>query len=136
MKNYNLHLTSLREDKGLTIKEASKQMKISPLSLYCYEKGYFRPSKKNLEKINTFYGVELSLKGLDGYPAASKDALIGKKKNLKKKKIIFGSLSAFFAIFIVIGAVLFVKSVPTVDSYICLKVPFANFLNKLDFPVL
>ena len=32
--------------------------------------------------------------------------------------------------------VLFVKSVPTVDSYICLKVPFANLLNKLDFPVL
>lgn len=117
MKNYNLHLTSLREDKGLTIKEASKQMKISPLSLYCYEKGYFRPSKKNLEKINTFYGVELSLEGLNGYPAASKDALIGKRKNLKKKKIIFGSLSAFFAIFIVIGATLFVKSVNNSNEY-------------------
>ena len=117
MKNYNLHLISLREDKGLTIKEASKQMKISPLSLYCYEKGYFRPSKKNLEKINTFYGVELSLEGLNGYPAASKDAVIGKKKNLKKKKIIFGSLSAFFAIFIAIGATLFVKSINNSNEY-------------------
>ncbi len=117
MKNYNLHLISLREDKGLTIKEASKQMKISPLSLYCYEKGYFRPSKKNLKKINAFYGVELSLKGLDGYPAASNDAVIGKKKNLKKKKIIFGSLSAFFAIFIAVGAVLFVKSVNNSNEY-------------------
>lgn len=117
MKNYNLHLISLREDKGLTIKEASKQMKISPLSLYCYEKGYFRPSKKNLEKINTFYGVELSLEGLNGYPAASKDALIGKKKNLKKKKIIFGSLSAFFAIFIAVGASLFAKSVNNSNEY-------------------
>ncbi len=117
MKNYNLHLISLREDKGLTIKEASKQMKISPLSLYCYEKGYFRPSKKNLEKINTFYGVELSLNGINGYPAASKDAVIGKRKNLKKKKIIFGSLSAFFAIFIAVGAALFVKSVKNSSEY-------------------
>lgn len=117
MKNYNLHLISLREDKGLTIKEASKQMKISPLSLYCYEKGYLRPSKKNLGKINTFYGVELSLKGLNGYPAASKDAVIGKRKNLKKKKIIFGSLSAFFAIFIAVGAALFVKSVNNSSEY-------------------
>ena len=112
MKNYNLYLISLRENKGLTIKEAAKQMGMSRTTLFCYEKGYFRPNKKNLEKINKFYEIELSLKGLDGYPAASKEHLMGKRsKNLKGKRIAFGIVSAFFALVITAGALLFSRSV-------------------------
>ena len=118
MKNYNLYLISLRENKGLTIKEAAKQMGISRTTLFCYEKGYFRPNKKNLEKINKFYEIELSLKGLDGYPAASKEHLMGKRsKNLKGKRIAFGIVSAFFALVITAGALLFSRSVNNTNEF-------------------
>ena len=78
MKNYNIHLSELRKSAHLSLKEAAKSIGINRWKLYFYENGYFRPTKKDLQKLNDFYKTEISLEGLDAYPAPTKE------KSLKK----------------------------------------------------
>ncbi|MBO4737748.1 MAG: ABC transporter ATP-binding protein, partial [Bacilli bacterium] len=54
-----------------SIKEAAKQIGINRWKLYYYENGYFRPSSKDLTKLNDFYKSDISLSGADAYPAPS-----------------------------------------------------------------
>ena len=119
MNNYNIRLVELRKEKGLSIKDAAKQMGMNRYKLYFYENGYFTPSQKNLKKINDFYNVDLSIMGEDGYPAPNKveKPLRKRKENLKGKRIAFGILSVFSLIFITTGAILFSHSVNNTDRY-------------------
>lgn len=119
MNNYNIRLVELRKEKGLTIKEAAKQMKVNRFKLYFYENGYFTPSKVNLKKINEFYQVDLSVMGEDGYPAPNRveKPIRKRKENLKGKRIAFGILSIFSLLFITAGVILFSQSVNNKDGY-------------------
>lgn len=119
MNNYNIRLVELRKEKGLTVKEAAQKMGINRWKLYFYENGYFTPSKKNLAKINSFYEVDLSLLGEDGYPAPlpPEKEKHSKKENLKGKRIAFGILSTFSLLLITAGAILFGTSVGNVGQY-------------------
>ena len=118
MKNYNVHLSELRKKAKLSLKDAAKAIGINRWVLYFYENGYFKPTKKHLEKINNFYKVDLSLKGEDAYPAPTKEkALSGDKVRLKVKRIVFGSISGAILLSIAIGAILFNKSVNNTSSY-------------------
>ena len=119
MNNYNIRLVELRKEKGLSIKDAAKQMGISRYKLYFYENGYFTPSKKNLKKINDFYEVDLSIMGEDGYPAPNRveKPIRKRKENLKRKRITFGILSAISLVFVAAGAILFSQSVGNIDRY-------------------
>ena len=87
MNNYNTHLENLRKKKGLSLKEAAKEIGISRYMLYFYENGYFRPSKKALEKLNKFYEEEISLEGDDAYPAPNKEKTIKKEKETLKEDL-------------------------------------------------
>ena len=111
MNNYNAHLYGLRTEANLSLKAAAKGIGISRIKLYFFENGYFRPSKKDLKKINDFYKSDVSLKGDNAYPAPTADKVITTdKKDYKKKRIVFGALSFFFLIPIITGAVLFKSS--------------------------
>ena len=118
MKNYNTYLSLLRKEKGLSIKEAAKKIGINRFKLYYYENGYFRPNKKDLEKINHFYETDISLKGEDAYPAPIKEkALKRHKEVLLGKRIAFGVLSLLSLLSIAAGAILFNQSVNNTTSY-------------------
>ena len=54
MKNYNAYLFELRKHENLSLREASKKIGINRWKLYFYENGYFRPTKKDLKKLNDF----------------------------------------------------------------------------------
>ena len=118
MKNYNAYLSLLRKEKGLSIKEAAKKIGINRFKLYYYENGYFRPNKKDLEKINHFYEIDISLKGPDAYPSPIKEkALNTHKVVLLGKRIVFGVLSTISFLSIAAGAILFNQSVNNTTSY-------------------
>lgn len=127
MNNYNTHLENLRKKKGLSLKEAAKEIGISRYMLYFYENGYFRPSKKALEKLNKFYEEEISLEGDDAYPAPNKEKTIKKEKEtLKAKRIVFGSLSGALLLTIIAGAILFNSSVNNNNSF------YGPIYNEMD----
>ena len=127
MNNYNTHLENLRKEKGLSLKEAAKAIGISRWSLYFYENGYFRPSKKALQKLNSFYGEEISIEGADAYPAPNKEKVIKKEKlTLKIKRIVFGSLSGVLLLTIITGAILFNSSVNNNNSF------YGQTYNEMD----
>ena len=118
MKNYNIHLSELRKSAHLSLKEAAKNIGINRWKLYFYENGYFRPTKKDFQKLNDFYKTEISLEGLDAYPAPTKEKSLKKEKeNLKIKRIVFGSISGAIALIILAGALMFNKSVNNTKSY-------------------
>ena len=118
MKNYNSYLSELRKSKHLSLKEAAKGIGINRWMLYFYENGYFRPSKKNLDKIERFYQVKVSLEGMDAYPSPLKEKeLSAEKENLKAKRIVFGSLSGVLLLAVITGIILFNKSVNNTQSY-------------------
>ena len=118
MNNYNLRLSELRENAGLSLKEASKALKISKWKIYLYENGYFRPTKKDLKKFKDFYKEEISLEGDDAYPAPTKEKVLKKEKEaLKVKRIVFGSLSGAILLAIIAGTILFNQSVNNTKSY-------------------
>ena len=127
MNNYNTHLENLRKKKGLSLKQAAKEIGISRYMLYFYENGYFRPSKKALEKLNNFYGEEISLSGDNAYPAPTKEKAITKEnKVLKAKRIIFGSLSGALLLTIIAGAIMFNSSVNNNNSF------YGPIYNEMD----
>ena len=127
MNNYNTHLENLRKEKGLSLKEAAKAIGISRWSLYFYENGYFRPSKKALQKLTSFYGEEISIEGVDAYPAPNKEKVIKKEKQtLKVKRIVFGSLSGALLLTIIAGAILFNSSVNNNNSF------YGQTYNEMD----
>lgn len=118
MNNYNVRLENLREAKQLSLKDAAKQIGIPRFSLYLYENGYFRPTKRHLKKIEDFYQEKISFAGEDSYPAPLKHkAITIKKEPLKAKRIIFGALAAAFLTMTISGAVLFNNSVNNTQSY-------------------
>ena len=118
MKNYNTYLSELREQTGLSLREAAKKIGIFWWKLYFYENGYYRPTKKDLKKLNDFYKVEIDITGESAYPAPTKEkALSGEKENLKRKRIVFGALSAGFLSLILLGAGLFNRSVNNTSSF-------------------
>ena len=91
MNNYNSLLSSLRKEKNLSLREAAEQSGVNRWKLYFYENGYFRPTKKDLEKLNKFYNTELPVHGYYAYPAPTKEKELKlKKDNLRTKRIIFG----------------------------------------------
>ncbi len=118
MNNYNTHLENLRKNRGLSLKQAAKEIGIHHWSLYFYENGYFRPHKRSLEKLEKFYGEKISLEGEDAYPAPTKEKEIkSKKQSLFVKRIVLGALSAALLASIGVGTGLFVKSVSNSSSF-------------------
>lgn len=86
--HYNQQLVKLRQDKGLSLKEAAKGIGISYLSLYLFEMGYIHPSKKRLAKIEKFYDYKFNLIGDRDYPGP---ILVKPKKeqhHQKKKRLL------------------------------------------------
>lgn len=127
MNNYNTHLENLRKKKGLSLKQAAKEIGVSRYMLYFYENGYFRPSKKALEKLIKFYKEEISLEGDNAYPAPTKEKAISKEnKVLKAKRIVFGSLSGALLLTIIAGAILFNSSVNNNNSF------YGSTYNEMD----
>ena len=117
MNSYNVLLKKYREERNLTIKELSKKVHISRLSLYFYECGYFRPSKKHLEKLENFFNEKISLEGLDAYPAPLVEKSIKMHNDrLFVKRIVFGVLSFLMAASVVTGALLFKESITSGHS--------------------
>ena len=119
MNSYNLTLRNLREAKGLSIKEASKEIGISALGLYFYEEGYFKPTKKAKKKIEEYYQTTLEIDGMASYPTPTHPEHETKmdKKKLLRRRIIFGALSLLMASFVVTGGVLFSRSTNNIDPY-------------------
>lgn len=56
-KSFSTFLKNERENKGLSLREASKQLRISHVHLYEMEKGIKFPSSDLLYKISRFYDV-------------------------------------------------------------------------------
>ncbi len=115
---YNAQLIELRNNKGLSIKEAAKGIGILPVTLSLYERGIFKPRKKILEKINNFYNHEIVLEGEDSYPIPIQQ----KKKNVSRKallrrRIIFGVIAFLSAVSAVTGGIVFSQSVNNPSSY-------------------
>ena len=118
MNSYNLVLKKLREHRNLTIRQLGKLVGISSFSLYLYERGYFRPGKKALAKLEGFYQQEISLEGLDAYPAANEDSSSKyPEKRLLRRRIIFGSLSLLTLVSTLTGVFVFNDSVNNKGSY-------------------
>lgn len=118
MKNYNTYLSELRKEKQLTLKSAAKSIGIHRWKLYFYENGYFRPTKKDLKKLEDFYGANISLEGANAYPAPTKEkALKSDKLDLKVKRIVFGALSLGALLSVTAGVIMFNLSVDNVKSY-------------------
>lgn len=118
MNNYNLHLSKLRESRQLSLKEAAKGIGISRFMLYLYENGYFRPSKKALQKLSAFYKEDISINNEDAYPAPNEEHVIKKETvSLKVRRIVLGALAGAFMLTAIAGAVLFSRSVNTTGSF-------------------
>ena len=118
MKNYNIHLSELRKKANLSLKDAAKSSGVHRWKLYLYENGYFRPTKKDVQKLNTFYNTDISLQGEAAYPAPTKEkALKKEKENLKAKRIAFGAVSGGILLLILAGALMFNTSVNNTKSY-------------------
>lgn len=119
MNNYNTRLETLRNERSLSLKEAAKGIGISRWTLYFYENGYFRPTKKALAKIEKFYNAKVSITGDDAYPAPTKEKAFVKKekKSYRTKRIVYGAVSAAILTTIITGVVLFNRSTQNVDSF-------------------
>lgn len=118
MNNYNVRLSELIKESGFSLKELSKKCGVNKWKLYFYENGYFRPTKKDLRKLNKFFNADISIEGDDAYPAPNHHIGAPKhKENLKAKRIIFGSISFGILISVLTGAIMFNKSVSNTSSY-------------------
>lgn len=130
MRNYNTILFNLREKEKLSLKDAAKKIGISTWKLYLYENGYFRPSHKNLKKIEAFYNTTISFEGENAYPAPTKEKKEKAKKPYFKRRIVFGALSAFSLISVIVGSVLFNSSINNANRF------YGNSFNEIRQKVL
>ena len=119
MNSYNVVIRNLRKEKGLSLKEASKRIGISRLSLFFYENGYFRPRYKALSKIEEFYEKEISIRGIDAYPTPTMNGPNKKHtpRSLFVKRLVFGILSLVMLGSAIGGGFLFDRSVNNAESY-------------------
>ena len=115
-KSYNQQLVFERENRGLSIKEAAKEIGISTISLFFYERGYFRPKKKALEKIQNFY-KNIDFSGEKEYPQESLFVINKKSKSKKVKLIVSGAIAAVSLGLVITGASIFTKSATNTSSY-------------------
>ena len=69
--SYNQQILAQRKAKGLSRKEAARQIGISSFSLFLYENGYFKPTRKALAKIENYYGFNVDYTGDNEYPSAT-----------------------------------------------------------------
>ena len=115
-KSYNQQLVEGRVERGLSLKEAAKEIGISRITLFFYERGYYRPSKKNLEKINNFYG-HININEANEYPQESLIKINIKPRSKKLRFIISGAIAALSIGLIITSVNLFSKSATNVESY-------------------
>lgn len=109
LKSYNQQLVEERRNRKISIKEAAKEIGISKMSLFFYERGYYRPSKKRLEKITSFYeGFEIN--ETNEYPKESLIKIRVKRKSRKPRLIISGIVAAVSLALIITSAALFKSS--------------------------
>lgn len=112
---YNQQLVKLRISRSLSLKDASKQIGIPFFLLYFYERGYFRPSKKNLAKIEAFYG-KIDFSNNKEYPG---EYVVNKKddKPKKVKLIVLGIISLLSLISVITSGTIFYSSASNTESY-------------------
>jgi len=56
---FGKRLRELRRGRGLTMQELAKEIGVSKQAILRWEKGIYRPSPKNLKKLNEFFGQSL-----------------------------------------------------------------------------
>lgn len=117
MQHYNTKLKQLRDEKGLSLKEASKAIGIFYFQLYLYENGYFHPSKRALKKIEKFYGTKISLEGESSYPAPTRGIQKENKRLTKNKRIAYATMVGISLIAVLFGSLMFSSSVNNVNSF-------------------
>lgn len=114
---YNQQLASWRTQRGLSLRQAAKEIGIPRFLLSLYEGGYFRPKGKIKEKIEAYYGQSLNATLEGEYPGPI-PVPAKPEKPRKKRLLISGILSAFFLLCGVAGASLFgVSSANAVPLY-------------------
>lgn len=113
--SYNQQLVNHRESLGFTLKEAAKKMELSPFKLFLYEKGYFRPSKKYLQKIQRVYGT-IDLTGENEYPQESQEVEQYRKPG-KAIFIVSGIITILSTALMITGWTLFDKSITKTEAY-------------------
>jgi len=103
---YNQQLTQWRLQRGLSRRQAAKEIGIPRLFLALYEGGYFRPKGKEKEKLETYYGQVL-IDTVEGeYPGAVPIPPKPEKPR-RKRLLVSGILSLFFLTCGIAGAGLF-----------------------------
>ncbi|MCR4562127.1 MAG: helix-turn-helix transcriptional regulator [Bacilli bacterium] len=122
-----MKIAQLREDKGLSLKDAAKTMGISLLRLSLYEKGVYKPSKKYLKILSDFYGEEISLEGEDSYslPPIVKEKPFDKAR-LKKKRMISGIIALFMGVLMASGMICFQIAVQNPSNF------YGEIYNRLE----
>ncbi len=109
---YNAKLFDLRMAKGLSRRDAAKQIGIPTLALTLYERGTFKPIKRHLAKLEAFYGEHISMEGEDSYPVPLHEPK--KRGNLKQLKIARrgnGILAIAMLVVSIVGGTLFTVSI-------------------------
>ena len=112
-ESYNQQLVEKRNELGLTLRQAAKQIGIGSLTLFLYETGYFRPGKSHLAKIQAVYGP-LDFSGEKEYPKES--PLPAPRKPRKRRLIISGAIAALSLGLILTGGSLFFQSASNATS--------------------
>ena len=69
-KSYNYFLYQERIKLNLKRRKFAKHLKIRPLRYSFIERGYFKPKKKEIQKISNYLGIDYSIymEGLSSYP--------------------------------------------------------------------
>lgn len=104
--SYNRQLVRERERHGFSLREAAKAIGVSALSLFLYENGYYRPTKKHLAKIESVYGP-IDFSNEKEYPLETPVFLHERPRFKKKRHIISGILAAVSLGLSITGAVMF-----------------------------
>lgn len=100
----------------MSTKDAAKAIGIPLISLFLYEKGYFRPAKNHLEKIESFYGPIDYSEGRE-YPQEVPFVINVKGISKKRRTIISAILAVLSLGLIITGSCLFNSSASNVESY-------------------
>ncbi|MCR5079636.1 MAG: helix-turn-helix transcriptional regulator [Bacilli bacterium] len=114
--SYNKRLFELRRKRGLSLSNASKAIGISKFSLSLYERGLFKPNKKALAKLSSFYEEDISLEGEESYPTP----IIPQGDQFapsRKRRIILGSIALGSLLLSIFGGSLFAMCVNGESNY-------------------